>query len=198
MSNCGAEHPNRVYRGKRMAGELTPLQLAFVDAYMECQSARKAAEIAGYADPSSYGWRIIHVKAVADEISRRKEEMRRRNEHVEDQVVRELALVGFANIADFINFSNNSITIKCLDDIPEGVRPCIKKVTLTPGQHGDRIQIELHDKLKALEMLGKYMDLWGDSKVQTPAGAPGAAPIQVVTGIPRPPDGPAADDWSDL
>lgn len=187
---------NHQHQGKRRKGELTPLQEAFVDAYMETRSARRAAELAGYADPAKRGWFTLQVKAVADEISRRKEEIRKRNEHMEDQVIQELAAVAFASMDDFVDFTDGTLRVKSLDEIPEELRGCIKEVTLIPGKYGDKIQIKLHDKMVAVKMLGDYMALWGDKNLAAPLpGQPGAQPIQVVTGIERQPGG---EDWSDL
>lgn len=162
-------------RGKRRKGELTPKQQAFVDAYLQTHSARKAAEIAGYADPVSQGWSLMRTASVADAITKGKEEMRRRNEHLEDQVLQELAKIAFSDISDVVTFDGTSMLVKRLEDIPEDVRPCIRKLTLTPGKYGDRVQIELHDKLKAQELLGKYMDLWSE-RVKVEGGD---VPVQI-------------------
>ena len=87
-----------------------------------------------------------------------------------------------------------------IDEIPEEVRAAIKKVTLTPGKHGDRVCVELHDKVAALEKLGKYLELWTD-KTKVENTGPAQAQINVYTGVPRPPDGvetPEPEDYSDL
>ena len=189
---------NYQHQGKRMKGELTPLQEAFVDAYMETRSARKAAEIAGYADPASRGFFTLRVKAVSDEIDRRKEAIRKRNEHMEDQVIQRLAAVAFARMDDFVDFSDGTLRVKSLDEVPEELRCCIKEVTLTPGKFGDKVQVKLHDMMASLKMLGDYMALWGDKQHPSqPVGALAAQPIRVVTGIENAP-GQEPDDLDDL
>ncbi len=187
---------NHQHQGRRREGELTPLQWAFVEHYMLTRSASKAAELAGMADPRRRGWITMQVQAVVDEINRRTEELKRRNAHLEDQVLQELATVAFSNIADFVNFSDGALVVKSLDDIPDEARAVIKKVTLSPGKYGDKIQLELHDKIKANELLGKFLEMWGDKNLN-PAGPPVAQPICVVTGIDRQP-GEVAEEWEDL
>lgn len=191
-------HPNVHHRGTRRPGELTPLQRVFVDTYLQTFSARKAAEAAGYADPTRHSWILMRTPEIVDAISKGQIEMRRRNEHLEDQVLQELAAMAFCDMSQFVNFDDNTLIVKSLNDIPESVRGCIKKVTVTPGKNGDKVAVELHDKMKPLELIGKYMNIWGEGYY--PGGKreqadEGQKPIQVVTGIPRPPDG---EDWSDL
>ena len=45
------------------------------------------------------------------------------------------------------------------DDLPERARRSIKKVKVTPNQHGNSIEVEMHDKLSALRLLAKHRGL---------------------------------------
>ena len=87
---------------------------------------------------------------------------RRRNELLEDEVLQEMAKIAFVDITDIADFNGTALVVKHIDDIPEHVRPAIKKVTQTTGKYGDNITVELHDKLAALEKLGKYLSMWVD------------------------------------
>ena len=149
-------------RGPRRPDEFTPMQLLFIEQYMLHRSARRAATEAGYYDVDNMGWRLLQNKKIVDEINRCKEAQRRRNELLEDEVLQEMAKVAFVDITDIVNFNGSSLDVKDLSEIPEHVRPAIKKVTLTPGKYGDKVSIELHDKLKAQELLGKYLSMWVD------------------------------------
>ena len=184
--------------GKRAPGEFTEKQEAFIAAYVRTRSARQAAREAGLPTDGRSSWQMFHTPKVADEITRRLGELRRRNEHAEDMVVQELSILAFADLTDFVTFDGQTLLVKRLEDIPEEVRPAIKKVTLTPSKNGDRVAVEMHDKVQALEKLGKYLDLWGERlKVENTGQA--QTQINVFTGVPRPPDGdPAPEDYSDL
>lgn len=127
------------------------------------RSARKAASEAGYTDTENAGWRLLQNKKIVDEINRRKEEQKRRNELLEDEVLQELAKIAFVDITDVVDFAGGTLVVKDLAGIPEHVRPAIKKVISTPSQNGDKITIELHDKNAALEKLGKYLSMWSDT-----------------------------------
>ena len=150
-------------RGSRRPDEFTPLQMRFIELYMVHRSARRAAVEAGYLDTENAGWKLLQNKKIVDEINRRKEEQKRRNELLEDEVLQELAKIAFVNIADVVDFNGSSLDVKDLSEIPEHARAAIKKVVRTPSQHGDRVTIELHDKNAALEKLGKYLSMWSDT-----------------------------------
>ena len=136
------------------------MELAFIEDYMLSRSAHGAAKRAGYLNPQNRAWQLMQTKHIVDEIDRRKEAQRRRNEHLEDQVLLELAKVAFADMQDFVNFDGQTLLVKQLEEIPEEMRCVIKKVTCTPGKFGDRVSIELHDKMAALEKIGKYLEMF--------------------------------------
>lgn len=150
-------------RGSRRPDEFTPLQIRFIDLYMVHRSARKAAAEAGYSDTENAGWRLLQNEKIVAEINRRKEAQKRRNELLEDEVLQELAKIAFVDLTDVVDFAGGTLVVKDLADIPEHVRPAIKKVISTPSQHGDKVTIELHDKNAALEKLGKYLSMWSDT-----------------------------------
>lgn len=152
-----------VTRGSRRPDEFTPMQLLFIERYMECRSARRAAVEAGYSAVDTAGWRLLQSKKIVDEINRRKEEQRRRNELLEDEVLQEMSKIAFVDITDVVDFTGSRLDVRDLSEIPEHVRPAIKKVVCTPGLHGDKVTIELHDKMAALDKLGKYLSMWSDT-----------------------------------
>ena len=45
------------------------------------------------------------------------------------------------------------------DQLSERAKRSIKKVKVTPNQHGNSIEVEMHDKLSALRLLAKHRGL---------------------------------------
>ena len=182
------------------------MQQLFIEQYMLHRSARRAATEAGYSDVDNMGWRLLQNQKIVDEINRRKEAQRRRNELLEDEVLQELAKIAFVNITDVVDFNGSSLNVKDLSEIPERARSAIKKVVCTPSQYGDKVTIELHDKLKAQELLGKYLSMWSDTVKVEGGDKPvqhqhAVAPVLLEDRIKalleaKPPV--AAEDWSDL
>ena len=74
----------------------------------------------------------------------------------------ELAKLAFTNIDDIVKWSGNSITITNMEDIPPEMRAAVKKVSRVTTPQGTRLEIEMHDKIKALEMIGKYHAMFTD------------------------------------
>jgi len=83
----------------------------------------------------------------------------------QQHIIKELALLGFSDIGDFINCDGNSMSIKNIDDIGEQ-RRAIKKLKIIPCGDGERIEIELHDKIRPLENLGKNVGMFRDTILQ--------------------------------
>lgn len=193
-------------RGSRRPDEFTPMQLLFIEKYMLHRSARRAATEAGYSDVDNMGWRLLQNKKIVDEINRRKEAQRRRNELLEDEVLQEMAKIAFVDITDIADFNGTTLVVKHIDDIPEHVRPAIKKVTQTTGKYGDNITVELHDKLAALEKLGKYLSMWSDTVKVEGGDKPvqhqhAVAPVLLedrIKALLEAKPAVAAEDWSDL
>ena len=179
-------------RGSRRADEFTPMQAAFIDSYMLCRSARRAADEAGYCGDPNAGWRLLQNKKIVDEINRRKEEQRRRNELLEDEVLREIAKVAFTDICD-VDFTGSTLEVKDLSEIPEHARSCIKRVTLQPSQYGNRITVEMYDKLKAQELLGRYLSMWVD-RIETKSVLSFEDQLKTLAAE----DTPEQEDFSDL
>lgn len=182
------------------------MQLLFIERYMACRSARRAAVEAGYAAEDTAGWRLLQNEKIVAEINRRKEEQKRRNELLEDEVLQELAKIAFVDITSIVDFNGSSLDVKDLSEIPEHVRPAIKKVVCTPSQHGDKVTIELHDKIAALEKLGKYLSMWSDTVKVEGGDKPvqhqhAVAPVLLedrIKALLEAKPAVAAEDWSDL
>ena len=83
------------------------------------------------------------------------------NEATHHRIIEEYRRIAFSNITDFLNFDNESIKFKSIDEIHPTLLSAIKgiKCKRLRQQNGDtkdesvEREITLHDKLKALERL---------------------------------------------
>ena len=55
--------------------------------------------------------------------------------------------------------------IRAFKDVPDHVKAAIKKVKITPTQHGDIMEFEMVDKVRVLQMLAKSAGLLDSEKV---------------------------------
>jgi hypothetical protein len=77
-----------------------------------------------------------------------------------EAVKQELQAIGASNVTDVLQWdAAGEISLRGSDSIPEHVQKGIKKVKVTPGQNGNSIEIEMHDKLAALRILAKHYGL---------------------------------------
>lgn len=77
-----------------------------------------------------------------------------------EAVKQELQAIGASNVTDVLRWdADGNITLLASSEIPVHVQKGIKKVKVTPGQSGNAIEIEMHDKLAALRVLAKHYGL---------------------------------------
>ena len=120
-----------------MAETLTTKQQRFVDAYLgEARGNQtEAARIAGYKDPENEGWRLRKNA----EVSARIEERLMAESLSSGEVLAELTAVARADWKDFLQIRTDPRTGEVVE-----------------------AKIVLSDKVKALELIGKYHKLFTD------------------------------------
>jgi phage terminase small subunit len=75
------------------------------------------------------------------------------------RVVEELAAIGFARATDFLWVSDGELTIRDTDTLSKSDRAAIASMERSTSG----IKLKFYDKMKALELLGKYMGLFDGS-----------------------------------
>lgn len=87
-----------------------------------------------------------------------------KNDRKREAVRQELEAIAGSEITDVVTWTGGGfgegqaapvVTVRAAADIPARARKAIKKVKITPGPHGDTIEIEMHDKLGALRLLAR-------------------------------------------
>lgn len=148
-----------------MAGKLTPKQIKFIDEYLIDLNATQAATRAGYSKKTAQriGSENLSKPLLQEEIQKRRNKLQNKCEITQEMVLRELASIAFASGADFAKVvqRGDSISVEMTptDSIPTDKRAAIAGIKR--GMYG--IEVKLHDKVRALEMLGKYLGLFDGS-----------------------------------
>lgn len=137
----------------------------FVEEYLIDLNETKAAIRAGYAESSAHkqGWRMTRNAQVKAAIDAGKEEISKRAMINQDEVIKELALIGFADMNDFIKIDEGgAIYAIPLESLPEGKSRIVRKVkekrVIKSTAEGDQIlestyEFELCDKVTSLRAL---------------------------------------------
>lgn len=156
--------------------KLTPRQQLFCREYLIDLNGTKAAIRAGYAkrtaQPASA--RLLTNVMVLAEIRRLNAKRIQRLGITIDWVLRELALMGFANMLDYIRIDRSgaaAVDLSRLDrDRAAAIMEIVVEECIDPPAPGEgyrkmrRTTLRLRDKLAALEDLGKHLKLFTDRK----------------------------------
>lgn len=152
--------------------ELTSKQQLFVDEYMIDRNATQAAIRAGYsaATAEQQGSRLlrnVQVKAAVDE---RVSKMAEKLEISAERVLRELALIGFSNMADYMRPGFEGDPVLDFSNLTRDQAAALAEVTVEDFKDGRgedardvrRVKFKLSDKRAALVDLGRHLKLFTD------------------------------------
>lgn len=148
--------------------KLSPKRQRFVDKYFECKfNGTRAAIEAGYSKngadrQSEFLLRNIEIKSAVEE---RRQQIEEENKLKISEVVDELKKLAFSDITRAVSWRKGRIALKDSQSLPSDVKACIASITETPTKHGIKLSIKFHDKVKSLELLGRYLNMFTD-KVQ--------------------------------
>lgn len=79
------------------------------------------------------------------------------------KVVEELAAIGFARATNFLCVSDGELTIRSTDTLSKADQAAIASIE----RSSNGIRIKFYDKMKALELLGKYMGMFDGKSEET-------------------------------
>jgi len=133
-------------------------QQKFIDSYSG--NATGAATIAGYAKPGQAGHRLLKNVNIAKRIEKAQAKRSERTQVTVDKVVTELAKIGFANADDYFTWGERGVRLKNSEELTRDQKAAVGEVSETTTKEGGTIRIKLHDKLAALEKLGKHLGMF--------------------------------------
>lgn len=167
--------------------KLTAKQQRFCDEYLIDLNATQAAIRAGYSEKTAQmqSSRLLSNVMVQHYLQKRKQERVERTEITQDMVLYELANIAFSNAADYAavvekdamtEVEGNMIPVLDAEGKPvkyRTVEPVLTK-DLTEQQKRalavikkgrDGFEIKPHDKVRALELLGKHLGMWEEKVI---------------------------------
>jgi phage terminase small subunit len=137
-------------------------QRLFLDYFFEEFNAKKAAIRAGYSKRSAevIGFKLLRKKEVLAFGLKKLDDLQSKSNITQEGVFGEISKIGLSNIKDFVIWDRNGIRIKDSHELTRGQASCISEVKHTVTQNGGTISFKLYDKLKALELAGKYFKMF--------------------------------------
>jgi phage terminase small subunit len=145
--------------------EISEKQRIFLNEYLKDLNGKQAAIRAGYSVKSAKvtASRMLTNANLRNELSKQIREIYDNYKNDQEKVIRELAVVGFSRITDYMTILKEGITIKDTNEIPEELIGAISEVTIADTKDGKRKSIKLHSKIEALKLLGNYHRLFDEN-----------------------------------
>lgn len=115
--------------------------------------------------------RMLRNAKVQKYIAERQEKLQERTEITQDMVIHELAAIAFSNTTDFVRVVEkeimdslgNPVSVAQVEVIlTEKLSDAQKKAVASIKEGRSGIEVKAHDKVKALELLGRHLGLWND------------------------------------
>ena len=143
---------------------LTPKQARFVSEYLVDLNATQAAIRAGYSarTAADIGRQLLGKTPVAEAIAARQKAREVRTGVTADRVVAELARIAFGTTRAVMTWGADGVALRESDTLSEDESAIVAEVSETVTQAGSSLKLKTHDKVKALELLGKHMGMFVD------------------------------------
>lgn len=157
--------------------ELSPQQQRFVDEYLIDLNATQAAIRAGYSikGASVRGTQLLAIGKIQEAVEAKRARLQVRTELSTDKVLKEIGRIAFADMRKVAEWGGEEVIFKSSAEIDDDTAACISEISSTTTysrNEGKKVQmrVKLHDKLRAIEMLAKHLNIFssvhdGDGRV---------------------------------
>jgi len=143
---------------KNLGCQCSPAEYAFARTYAATGSKSASARAAGCTarDLCGFANTLLLRPPVQQEIARVRRQARERHQEIVDWLVRELAAIAGANLAELVDDSG---ALRKLSEVAPEVQATIAEYSRDPGEFGDRVRVKQHSKMEALKTLCRVMGL---------------------------------------
>jgi phage terminase small subunit len=156
---------------------MTPKQQRFVEEYLVDLNATQAAIRAGYSSDTArqMGSENLSKPNIADAIAERRATLSAATGVTAERVIRELSLIGFANMQDYMRVGHEGDPVLDFSALTRDQAAALAEVTVEDFKDGRgedardvrRVKFKLSDKRAALVDLGRHLKLFTDKVEHT-------------------------------
>ena len=165
--------------------QLSYKQERFCQEYIKDLNGTQAALRAGHSAKGASIASVRHLKVpvVQQYIAHLQQQYAKKIEITTEAILQEFAKIGLANIQNYITNGNHT---KDLTEIPPEHAACVAsiKVTEVISSNNTRIttEMKLHDKISALEKLGRHLGLFSEKSEPAKTPLSERATVQLSNG----------------
>lgn len=140
--------------------KLSAKQQRFVDEYCVDFNGKQAAIRAGYSvkTANEQAARLLTNVSVKRAVEEKRAEIAESSKLKASDVIDELRRIAFSDITQVMSFTASKAKIKSSRKLSEDA----KKIVASVSQTRAGLTVKLHDKVKALELLGRYLNIFTD------------------------------------
>jgi phage terminase small subunit len=153
---------------------LTAKQERFCQEYLVDLNATQAAIRAGYSEKTAFsmGHENLRKPKIQERISEAMKKREERTHVTQDMVLKELALIGFSDLKNYMDIDENTGAIRArgFDQMPGETSRALESIkedrVIKEDANGeqvtvyDKVKFKTHSKIRALELLGKHLDMF--------------------------------------
>lgn len=177
----------------KLSDGLTPKQQRFVEEYLIDLNATQAAIRAGYSAKTAHaaGSRLLTNVKVKPVIRAAMDERAKRLEISADNVLKELARIGFADIRDLVEWDEEHVGFRPSEQLTDDQAAVVSEVLAETKRFTDskgntettiKLKLKTYDKLAALRDLGRHLKLFTDQVEHAVTGGVLVVPGSVEPG----------------
>lgn len=181
----------------RDKNKLTDKENRFVIEYLRDYNGLQAAIRAGYSEATAgqIAYELLHRERVRNKIDEHEKDLATRFLVSRERLMKELSIAGYADMADYVDVEDGQVSIKDFKDLPPQITRAIKKIETNKtvriirdnkgkptGEEVEHVttKLELHDGLKAKELMGKEVGMFKDRVEHTGADGQPLIPTSIV------------------
>lgn len=147
---------------------VTPKQLQFCKEYLVDFNATRAAIRAGYSENGAtvQASKLLAIPKLQAEIRNIARSFTQPEDMIR-KIICELQTIAFGDMRDIAEWDGDTSVLKSSKSLGEKAKLISELNTSTRHDKEGRttnIKVKLHDKMKALEMLGRYLNIFNDKK----------------------------------
>ncbi len=137
-------------------------QALFVQEYLKDMNATQAAIRSGYSAKTARACasRLLTKANIQAAVQRGVAVKSKKAECSQEWVMKRLMAIAGADMSDLASWNESGMIWKPSSELSSETKASVHQVEQVMNEHGGTIKIKQHDKLKALELLGKHLGMF--------------------------------------